>query len=78
MILLLALFSSFSSILMKAKFWDKYLLKSVWPFVNSMLMALTTVILLPVSHFVFGERIDWQAIFGTVLAILGVATLVLA
>lgn len=78
MILLLALFSSFSSILMKAKFWDKYLLKSVWLFVHSMLMALPPVILLPITHFVYGERIGWQAIFGTVLAILGVTTFFLA
>lgn len=42
------------------------------------LMALTPVILLPVSHFVFKERIGWQAVLGTVLAIMGVAVLFLA
>lgn len=46
--------------------------------VASTLMALTPVILLPISHFVYKEKIGWQAIFGTVLAILGVATLFLA
>jgi drug/metabolite transporter (DMT)-like permease len=46
--------------------------------VASTLMALTPVILLPVSHFVFKERIGWQGLVGTVLAILGVAVLFLA
>ena len=43
-----------------------------------MLMALTPVILLPVSYFVYGEKVGWQAIWGTVLAIAGVALLFLA
>lgn len=43
-----------------------------------MLMSLTPVILLPVSHFVFKEKIGWQAIVGTVFAIGGVAILFLA
>jgi len=43
-----------------------------------MLIALTPVILLPISYFVFKERIRWQAILGTLLAIIGVATLFLA
>jgi drug/metabolite transporter (DMT)-like permease len=43
-----------------------------------MLIALTPVILLPISHFVFHERVGWQAIFGTALAITGVAILFLA
>jgi drug/metabolite transporter (DMT)-like permease len=46
--------------------------------VASTLMALTPVILLPISYFVFKEKIGWQAIFGTVLAIVGVAILFLA
>jgi drug/metabolite transporter (DMT)-like permease len=45
--------------------------------VASTLMALTPVILLPVSHFVYKENVGWQAIFGTVLAIAGVAILFL-
>ena len=43
-----------------------------------MLMALPPVIILPVSYFVFKERIGWQALIGTVLAITGVADLFLA
>jgi drug/metabolite transporter (DMT)-like permease len=46
--------------------------------VASTLMALTPVILLPVSHFVLKEKIGWQAILGTVIAIIGVAILFLA
>lgn len=46
--------------------------------VASTLMALSPVIILPVSHFVLKETIGWQAILGTVLAISGVATLFLA
>jgi drug/metabolite transporter (DMT)-like permease len=41
-------------------------------------MALPPVIILPVSYFVFRERIGWQAILGTGLAIAGVAVLFLA
>jgi drug/metabolite transporter (DMT)-like permease len=41
-------------------------------------MALTPVVLLPISHFVFKEKIGWQAIVGTVFAIAGVAILFLA
>jgi drug/metabolite transporter (DMT)-like permease len=43
-----------------------------------MLMALPAVIILPISYFAFKERIGWQAIMGTVLAIAGVAVLFLA
>lgn len=43
-----------------------------------MLMALPPVIILPVSYFVFKEKIGWQAIAGTTLAIAGVAILFLA
>lgn len=46
--------------------------------VASTLMALTPIILLPVSYFVFKEKIGWQASVGTMLAILGVAILFLA
>jgi drug/metabolite transporter (DMT)-like permease len=42
------------------------------------IMALPPVILLPVSYFAFKEKIGWQAIFGTMLAIAGVAILFLA
>ena len=41
-------------------------------------MALAPVILLPVSYFAFKERIGWQAILGTMLAIAGAAILFLA
>jgi drug/metabolite transporter (DMT)-like permease len=46
--------------------------------VASTLMALPPVIILPISYFVLKERIGWQAILGTLLAILGVAVLFLA
>ena len=46
--------------------------------VASTLMALTPVILLPISYFVFKEKVGWQAILGTILAIAGVAILFLA
>ena len=41
-------------------------------------MALPPVLILPISYFVFKEKIGWQAIFGTILAIAGVAVLFLA
>jgi hypothetical protein len=44
----------------------------------AMLMALPPVIILPISYFVFKEKISWQAILGTILAIIGVAILFLA
>ena len=40
-------------------------------------MALSPVIVLPISYFVFKEQVGWQAVAGTVLAILGVAILFL-
>jgi drug/metabolite transporter (DMT)-like permease len=40
-------------------------------------MALSPVIILPISYFAFKEKIRWQAILGTILAI-GVAILFLA
>ena len=46
--------------------------------VASTLMSLTPVIILPISYFVFKEKIGWQAVLGTVLAIFGVAILFLA
>ena len=46
--------------------------------VASTIMALTPIILLPVSYFVFKEKVSWQAILGTILAIAGVAILFLA
>ena len=46
--------------------------------VASTLMALPPVIILPISYFVFKEKVSWQAIAGTSLAIAGVAVLFLA
>jgi drug/metabolite transporter (DMT)-like permease len=45
--------------------------------VASTLMALPPVIVLPISYFVFKEQVGWQAVAGTVLAVLGVAILFL-
>jgi drug/metabolite transporter (DMT)-like permease len=45
--------------------------------IASTLMSLPPVFLLPISHFVFGERIGARAIAGTLLAIAGVAMLML-
>jgi drug/metabolite transporter (DMT)-like permease len=46
--------------------------------VASTLMALPPVILLPISYFAFREKIGWQAILGTIVALAGVAVLFLA
>ena len=46
--------------------------------IASTLMALPPVILLPISYFAFREKIGWQAILGTVVALAGVAVLFLA
>lgn len=46
--------------------------------VASTLMALPPVIILPISYFAFKEKIGWQAVAGTGLAIVGVAILFLA
>jgi drug/metabolite transporter (DMT)-like permease len=43
-----------------------------------MLMALPPVMILPISYFAFKEKLGWQAILGTTLAIIGVAVLFLA
>jgi len=41
------------------------------------LMALPPVLILPISYFVFKEKLGWQAIAGTTVAIAGVAILFL-
>ncbi|MGE5221611.1 MAG: EamA family transporter, partial [Omnitrophica WOR_2 bacterium] len=46
--------------------------------IASTLMALPPVILLPVGYFVFKERFGWQAILGTLVALVGVGLLFLA
>lgn len=46
--------------------------------VASTLMALPPVIVLPFSYFYFKEKIGWQALAGTALAIVGTAVLFLA
>jgi drug/metabolite transporter (DMT)-like permease len=46
--------------------------------VASTLMALPPVIVLPISYFVFKEKVGWQAVAGTILAIVGVTVLFLA
>jgi drug/metabolite transporter (DMT)-like permease len=43
----------------------------------AMQMSLPPVIILPVSYFAFKEKIGWQAVMGTILAIQGVAILFL-
>jgi drug/metabolite transporter (DMT)-like permease len=43
--------------------------------IASTLIALPPVFLLPVGHFVYKERITWQAVAGTLIAILGVSLL---
>ena len=45
--------------------------------VASTLMVLPPVFMLPIGYFVFKERLNWQAIAGTLLAIVGVALLFL-
>ena len=46
--------------------------------VASTLMALPPVFILPISYFVLKEKIGWQAVAGTVVAISGVAVLFMA
>jgi drug/metabolite transporter (DMT)-like permease len=46
--------------------------------IASTLIALTPVIILPISYFGFKEKVGWQAIVGTLFAIAGVAILFLA
>ena len=43
----------------------------------STLMALSPIMLLPLSHWIFGERISNRAIWGTIIAILGVSIIFL-
>ena len=45
--------------------------------IASTLNSLTPVIILPISYFVLKEKVGWQAIVGTLLAIAGVAILFL-
>ena len=45
--------------------------------IASTLMALPPVFLLPITHYVFKERIGWWAISGTLMAISGVVVLLL-
>jgi drug/metabolite transporter (DMT)-like permease len=45
--------------------------------VASTLMALPPVVVLPISYFIFKEKVGWQAVAGTILAIFGVAILFL-
>ncbi len=45
--------------------------------VASTLMALPPIFLLPVSHFVFKERLGWPAVIGTIVAMIGVGILFL-
>jgi drug/metabolite transporter (DMT)-like permease len=46
--------------------------------VASTLVSLSPVVVLPISYFVFKEKVGWQGVAGTVLAIAGVAVLFLA
>lgn len=46
--------------------------------VASVLTSLSPIFLLPVSHFILKEKIGWQAVAGTLLAMAGVFTLFLA
>jgi len=43
--------------------------------VASTLMALPPIFLLPISYFVFKERLGWAAVAGTIVAMMGVAIL---
>jgi drug/metabolite transporter (DMT)-like permease len=45
--------------------------------IASTLMSLSPIILLPVGYIIFKERIGWQAILGTILAMIGVTLLFL-
>jgi drug/metabolite transporter (DMT)-like permease len=46
--------------------------------VASTLMALPPLFLLPIGYFVFKERFGWQAILGTIVAMMGVSLLFVA
>lgn len=43
--------------------------------IASILTSLSPILILPISHFVFKERLGWQAIAGTLLAMMGVSIL---
>jgi drug/metabolite transporter (DMT)-like permease len=43
--------------------------------IASTIIALPPIFLLPISHFVFKEHISWQAITGTLVAVIGVGLL---
>ncbi len=45
--------------------------------VASVLTSLSPILMLPLAHFIFKERLGWQAIAGTLLAMVGVAILFL-
>jgi drug/metabolite transporter (DMT)-like permease len=45
--------------------------------IASTLMALTPVALIPISYVLFGERIGWRAVLGTLLAVTGTAVIFL-
>ena len=45
--------------------------------VASVLTSLSPIFMLPIAHFIFKERLGWQAIAGTLLAMIGVAVLFL-
>jgi drug/metabolite transporter (DMT)-like permease len=45
--------------------------------IASTIIALPPIFLLPIGHFIFKEKITWQAIVGTVVAITGVSLLIL-
>jgi drug/metabolite transporter (DMT)-like permease len=45
--------------------------------IASILTSLPPIFILPISHFVFKERLGWQAIAGTLLAMVGVSLLFL-
>jgi drug/metabolite transporter (DMT)-like permease len=45
--------------------------------IASVLTSLAPIFMLPISHFYFKERLGWQAVAGTILAMIGVAILFL-
>ncbi len=45
--------------------------------VASVLTSLSPIFILPISHFIFKEKLGWQAVAGTILAMIGVAVLFL-
>jgi len=45
--------------------------------IASTLMALAPLFIIPIAHFVFGDRVTWRAVLGTVIALVGVSVLFL-